>query len=70
MKKYIQGKFEDLKKYLKAVRSELKKVTWPTKDELKASTIVVAVAVIVVSFYMWLIDNGLAILFRFIQKKF
>ena len=38
---------------------ELKKVKWPTKKELMASTIMVLVLVLIVAFYLGLVDIGL-----------
>lgn len=38
---------------------ELKKVKWPTRKELLASTAVVLFLVLVVSFYLGIIDLGL-----------
>jgi preprotein translocase subunit SecE len=38
---------------------ELKKVKWPTRKELLASTAVVIVLVLLVSFYLGVIDFGL-----------
>ncbi|MBN1867905.1 preprotein translocase subunit SecE [Candidatus Sumerlaeota bacterium] len=37
------------KKYLREVKVEMQKVTWPTQNELFGSTIVVLVAVVVLS---------------------
>ena len=38
---------------------ELKKVKWPTRKELLASTAVVIVLVLVVSFFLGIVDFGL-----------
>jgi preprotein translocase subunit SecE len=45
--------------FLKEARFELKKVKWPTRKELLASTAVVIVLVLVVAFFLGLIDFGL-----------
>ena len=45
--------------FLKEARLELKKVKWPTRKELLASTAVVIVLVLVVAFFLGLIDFGL-----------
>jgi preprotein translocase subunit SecE len=46
-----------IRKYLREVWLELGKVTWPTKDELKESTMVVIVATIIVTLFIFVIDR-------------
>ncbi|RMF93524.1 MAG: preprotein translocase subunit SecE [Candidatus Schekmanbacteria bacterium] len=48
--------FKKLKEFLMDVRSEFKKVTWPSKPETYDSTKVVIVVVIVIAFYLGLVD--------------
>jgi preprotein translocase subunit SecE len=45
--------------FLREARMELKKVKWPTRKELLASTAMVIFLVLVVSFFLGLIDFGL-----------
>ena len=45
--------------FLREARMELKKVKWPTRKELLATTAVVIFLVLVVSFYLGIIDLGL-----------
>ena len=45
--------------FFRESKSELKKVKWPTRKELLAATVMVIVLVLVVSFYLGLIDFGL-----------
>lgn len=45
--------------FLREARMELRKVKWPTRKELLASTAVVIVLVLVVAFFLGLIDFGL-----------
>jgi preprotein translocase subunit SecE len=45
--------------FLRESRTELKKVKWPTRKELLASTAVVIALVLVISFFLGLIDFGL-----------
>jgi preprotein translocase subunit SecE len=45
--------------FLREARMELKKVKWPTRKEMLASTGVVIALVIIVSFFLGLIDLGL-----------
>ncbi len=53
--KYIQVAVQ----FLRESRMELKKVKWPSRKELLASTAVVIALVIIVSFFLGLIDLGL-----------
>ena len=52
--------FQKLKKFLKEVRIELTKVTWPTVAELRAHTGVVIITVLIMTFFIGLVDLGLA----------
>lgn len=42
--------------FLKEVNAELKKVTWPNRQELISSTIIVIVAVFIISVYIGIVD--------------
>jgi preprotein translocase subunit SecE len=50
---------EKLKKYFKETIAEMRKMTWPTKDELIGSTIVVVVVSVVLSAFIFVVDQGL-----------
>jgi preprotein translocase subunit SecE len=50
--------------FLRESRMELKKVKWPNRKELLASTAVVIVLVLIVSFFLGLIDFGLIKIIR------
>jgi preprotein translocase subunit SecE len=45
-----------LKAFLKDVRVEMTKITWPTWQELKGQTIVVIVAVLLISVFIGIVD--------------
>lgn len=45
--------------FLKESKNELKRVKWPTRKELLASTAVVIVLTLIVSFFLGLVDFGL-----------
>jgi preprotein translocase subunit SecE len=51
---------EKIKKFVSDVIVELKKVSWPSRDELRGSTLVVIVAVILISVFIGLVDRILA----------
>ena len=43
--------------FIKESREELKKVTWPTREEVLNSTLVVLGATIVISIFLFALDN-------------
>ncbi len=50
--------------FFREVRIELKKVTWPSRKETIASTSVVLITVILVAFYLGIVDLGLSRLIK------
>ncbi len=56
------------KEFLKEVRVESAKVSWPTRVELRSHTVVVIMAVILISLFIGAVDQvlkvGLGLLFR------
>ena len=57
-----------LREFLKEVQVESTKVSWPTRNELRDSTVVVIVAVLIVSVFIGVVDRfltfGVGLLFR------
>jgi preprotein translocase subunit SecE len=47
--------------FIKEVQVESAKISWPSRTELRDSTIVVIVAVLIVSAFVGLVDRGLSI---------
>ena len=47
------------KQFLVDAKTELKKVTWPTRKELLSITVVVIILVLLVAFYLGIVDLGL-----------
>jgi preprotein translocase subunit SecE len=47
------------KQFLVDAKTELKKVTWPTRKELLSTTAVVIILVLLVAFYLGIVDLGL-----------
>jgi preprotein translocase subunit SecE len=45
--------------FVRESRDELKKVTWPERDEVTSFTVVVIVAVVTVSIFLWIVDTCL-----------
>jgi preprotein translocase subunit SecE len=74
MKKFFQApenRMEKIKEFWKVtkqffreVRVELKKVTWPSRKETIASTSVVLITVILVAFFLGVVDLGLSHLIK------
>ena len=52
--------------FLQEVQQELKKVVWPSRKDTIASTSVVLILVIIIAFFLGLIDLGLARIIRVI----
>jgi len=50
-----------LRDFLKDVQVEATKVSWPTRNELRDSTIVVIVAVLLVSAFVGIVDRIIAL---------
>jgi preprotein translocase subunit SecE len=52
--------------FLKQVKSEVKKITWPTRQETTQGTIAVFVMVLVASLFLFLADQVISFIIRFI----
>jgi len=50
--------------FFREVKVELKKVTWPSKKETIASTSVVLITVVIIAFFLGLVDLGLSRLIK------
>lgn len=64
MMEKIKQFWQTTKQFFREVRVELKKVTWPSRKETIASTSVVLVTVIMVAFFLGMVDLGLSRLVR------
>jgi len=56
------------RQFLADAKVELKKVTWPTKKELLSTTAVVIVLVILISFFLGVVDLGLVKIIKSLIK--
>ncbi|MBN1531405.1 MAG: preprotein translocase subunit SecE [Spirochaetes bacterium] len=45
--------------FFRESKEELRKVTWPDRDEVTNFTLVVLVAVLIMSLFLWLVDAGI-----------
>jgi len=54
--------------FLREVKIELNKVTWPTRKQTLGSTFVVIALVIIISFFLGMIDIGLSSLIGLVLK--
>jgi preprotein translocase subunit SecE len=59
--------FAKMGEFFNEVKAELKKVTWPSREETLASTGIVLLVTLIVSFYLGFID---IILSSFIRRFF
>jgi len=60
----IKEFWQKAKQFFREVRVELKKVTWPSRKETIASTSVVLITVVLVSFFLGIVDLGLSRLIK------
>ncbi len=51
---------DKIKNFLREVKVETKKVVFPNKDELIGSTWVVIISVLIISFFLGVVDIGLS----------
>ena len=58
--------YQKILQFLQEVQLELKKVVWPTRKDTIASTSVVLIIVIIIAFFLGLIDLGLTRIIRVI----
>ena len=49
--------FQKLVEFLKDVRAEIGKITWPTREELRGSTVIVIVTVLLLTFFVAVVDQ-------------
>ena len=59
---------DQVMQFFREVKTELKKVTWPSRSQTVGSTIVVIILVIIVSFFLGIVDYGLGNLVRVIIR--
>jgi preprotein translocase subunit SecE len=57
---------EKVNKYLKETMAELRKMTWPTKDEIIGSTVVTVVVCLIVSLFIFGVDQGLTAVIKLV----
>lgn len=43
-------------RYLRSVKAEFLRVTWPTRKELKVATMVVVATLVVLTFYLYVVN--------------
>jgi preprotein translocase subunit SecE len=53
--------FERTVQFLREVKQEIERVTWPNRDEVKGATVVVIIVVILIGFFIGLVDKLLNI---------
>ena len=64
-KSFIQKSIQ----FLREVKAELKKVVWPSRKQTIGSTLVVIILVIIISFFLGLVDIGLSSLVRVVLQR-
>ncbi len=61
---YMTGKGKRTAVFFRDARTEVRKVVWPTRAETVQTTITVAILVILVGLFLWMLDSILSSLFR------
>ncbi|MBN3040877.1 MAG: preprotein translocase subunit SecE [Candidatus Omnitrophica bacterium] len=61
-------KIKHFPNFLKEVRDELKKVNWSKRQELVSAGIVVVIASVLVTLYIFFVDMGMSELIQLILK--
>lgn len=65
---FIVGSLQKSLQFLREVKVELNKVTWPTRKQTIGSTLVVIILVIIISFFLGIVDIGLSSLIGVVIK--
>ncbi len=63
---YMTAKGKRTVAFFRDARTEVRKVVWPTRAETLQTTLTVAVLVIIIGLFLWLLDSILSSLFRLI----
>ena len=63
---YMTAKGKRTVAFFRDARTEVRKVVWPTRAETIQTTLTVAVLVIIIGLFLWLLDSVLSSLFRLI----
>jgi preprotein translocase subunit SecE len=58
-----QGQLQRIAVYVQETREELKKCSWPTWDELKGSTLLIAIAIVLMGIFTFVMDQILIFIF-------
>jgi preprotein translocase subunit SecE len=64
----LRRAFDTSVQFLREVKVELKKVTWPSRKQTMGSTAVVIVLVVIISFFLGIVDIGLSSLIRVVLQ--
>ncbi|MBW1833409.1 MAG: preprotein translocase subunit SecE [Deltaproteobacteria bacterium] len=65
---FVAGPLQKSLQFLREVKVELNKVTWPTRKQTIGSTLVVIILVMIISFFLGIVDIGLSSLIGVILK--
>jgi preprotein translocase subunit SecE len=62
----VKGIFQRIIRFFVESRNELRKVQWPNRKETTTYTTIVVVVSLGVSFFIWVVDQGLALVLRWL----
>lgn len=63
---YQTARGQSLWRFFQDSRTEVRKVVWPTRAETMQTTLIVAVLVVIVGLFLWLLDMFLSFGFQFL----
>jgi len=63
---YSTARGQGVWRFFQESRTEVRKVVWPTRVETMQTTLIVAVLVVIVGLFLWLLDMLLSSGFRFL----
>ncbi len=61
---------ERIKRFFKDYKSEFKKISWPSKNDTLKTTVLVVVAIAVISICIFLVDTGFSKLIELLAGLF
>ena len=58
-----------IRRYFKSISAEINKVSWMTRSQILNSTFIVGVFALIITLFLFVLDNGLSYFVRILFKK-
>ena len=58
-----------LRRYFKSISTEMSKVSWMTRNQILNSTFIVGVFALIITLFLFILDNGLSYFVRILFQK-